>query len=178
MKQTRMKSFVEQSERHYVSVPRHHLWSRIYIILRVLVFHYMSRVCICMHFHVFARVWLCICVCLRVLRYSLSLFLSFSLLSSLLFSHSHSFTRVLSHFSLSLPSFRASFAAHVLPARLSLPLCLTFGHSACALLSRCNDTQFAYFYGLNSTRRQGNHARSNENHNCFSFDPAFRVGSQ
>lgn len=28
-----MKSFVEQSERHYVSVPRLHLWSRIYIIL-------------------------------------------------------------------------------------------------------------------------------------------------
>ena len=77
-----------------------------------------------MHFYVFARVWLCICACLRVLRYSLSLFLS--VLSSLLFSHSfHSHSFALFSFSvLSLPYFHTSFTAHtrahILSARLSL----------------------------------------------------------
>lgn len=75
MKQTRMKSFVEQSERHYVSVPRHHLWSRIYIILRVLVFHYMSRVCILYAFQCVCTcmaVYMCVSPCTTILSLSLS----------------------------------------------------------------------------------------------------------
>lgn len=59
-----MKSFVEQSERHYVSVPRHHLWSRIYIILRVPVCQYMSM---WMHLQVLVSanvcVYICVCPC-------------------------------------------------------------------------------------------------------------------
>lgn len=97
-----MKSFVEQSERHYVSVPRHHLWSRIYIILRVLVFHicrvYVS-VCISMCLHV------CGCICVSLCTTILSPFLTFSLSLShiffFIFSLSHPFTRVLSFLSLS-----------------------------------------------------------------------------
>lgn len=79
MKQTRMKSFVEQSERHYVSVPRHHLWSRIYIILRVIVSHICYvyvPVCSSMCSRVCGS---CMCACLRVLRYSCVFSLVFSL---------------------------------------------------------------------------------------------------
>lgn len=88
-----MKSFVEQSERHYVSVPRHHLWSRIYIILRVPV----CRICPCMWMYVLGcrcplRVCTCVwnvmqlqvvyanalCMYVSVLRYSCVSSLSFS----------------------------------------------------------------------------------------------------
>lgn len=122
--------------------------SYIYNIACSCVFHiccvYVS-VCISMCLHVYGCV---ICACLRVLRYSLSLFLSY-LLSYFLTL----FTRVLSlffHFhALFLPPFRTPFAActltHVLPARLSLPLCFTFWHSACALLSRYTDTSIRVF---------------------------------
>ena len=64
-----MKSFVEQSERHYVSVPRHHLWSRIYIILRVPVCQYMSM---WMHLWVFCvrkYVYVYIYVCMSLWVY-------------------------------------------------------------------------------------------------------------
>lgn len=86
-------------------------------------------VCISMCLHV------CGCVYVRVSVYYDTLSLSFSPLSSLLFSHFRPFTRIFSLFSLFLTfflsrPFRASFAActraHVFSARLSLPLCLTF----------------------------------------------------
>lgn len=108
MKQTRMKSFVEQSERHYVSVPRHHLWSRIYIILRVLVFHiccvYVS-VCISICLRVSGCVYVCVSVYYDTLSLSFSLSLIFSLIFSLsffrsdphsLFSFLHSYSPALS----------------------------------------------------------------------------------
>lgn len=128
MKQTRMKSFVEQSERHYVSVPRHHLWSRIYIILRVFVFHiYVVYVRVCMYyFHVFARVW-SLCMCLGVLRYSclLSCFLTralpLSLRSFTLLSHSlSSYSLVLSRFSRALCRIYARTSRSFPPAFLYL----------------------------------------------------------
>lgn len=126
MKQTRMKSFVEQSERHYVSVPRHHLWSRIYIILRVLVFFIYVA---CKYLYAFP----CVCTCMAVLYVRVSVYydtlsLSFSLIFSLIFSH-FSLVSFRSFFIFTL-FFSRPFAActltHVLPARLSLPLCLTF----------------------------------------------------
>lgn len=110
-----MKSFVEQSERHYVSVPRHHLWSRIYIILRVPVCRNMSMwmyvlgcpcpcVCnVCMHVMLLPSV--CKRVCMYCMYYdtlvsplSFSFFLSFApffftiFLSSLLLHIFHSVT--------------------------------------------------------------------------------------
>lgn len=103
-----MKSFVEQSERHYVSVPRHHLWSRIYIILRVSVSH-ICRV----------YVSVCISVCLRCVHVRVSVYYD-TLVSSLLFSHSRPLTRILSLFPFSHPitpalsrSFRA--LSHIYP---------------------------------------------------------------
>lgn len=131
MKQTRMKSFVEQSERHYVSVPRHHLWSRIYIILRVSVFH-ICRV----------YVSVCISVCLRCVHVRVSVYydtLVSSLSLSLVFSLSFPLTRI--PFTLSFLAspitpalFRVPFApCHIYartlsffpPAFLSLPVLLS-----------------------------------------------------
>lgn len=123
--------------------------SYIYNIACSCVFHiccvYVS-VCISKCLHVYGCV---ICACLRVLRYSLSL--SFSLIFSLIFSHFSlvSFRSFFHSRALFLPPFRTPFAActlaHVFSARLSLPLCLTFWHSACALLSRCTDTSIRVF---------------------------------
>lgn len=183
MKQTRMKSFVEQSERHYVSVPRHHLWSRIYIILRVLVFHicrvYVS-VCISMCLHVCVRLYMCVSPCTTIL----SPFLAFSLSLSHIFSyffHSRilslaSFRSFLSHPSFS-PALSRSFhcmytRAHVLSARFFSPS-LSDIPRALSSPPRCTDNlSIPYFYGTELDSEQGNYAGSNENHNCFSFDHA------
>lgn len=156
MKQTRMKSFVEQSERHYVSVPRHHLWSRIYIILRVFVSH-ICRV----------YVSVCISVCLRCVHVRVSVYYD-TLVSSLLFSHSRPLTRVLSLVPFSHPITPFTFLSHPathIPAHTSFPPAfLTFP----ALLSnipralsslRCS--RFAYFYGIELDFEEGNCAKSN-----------------
>lgn len=92
---------------------------------------YMSRVCICMYFRVFA---LCTCACLRVLRYSCVFSLSLSCFLTLISSHSHSFHTFLSRIPYHSRPFSRSFRAlsHIcahtffLSARLSLPPCLTF----------------------------------------------------
>lgn len=161
--------------------------SYIYNIACSCVFHiccvYVS-VCISMCLHVYGCV---ICACLRVLRYSLSL--SFSLIFSLIFSH------------FSLVSFR-SFHFHALfiftlffsrpiallsphvhshtffpPAFLSLSVLLSDIPRALSSLDVLI-LRFAYFYGTEFDSEQGNHARSNENRNRFSFDPASWVGSR
>lgn len=158
MKQTRMKSFVEQSERHYVSVPRHHLWSRIYIILRVFVSH-ICRV----------YVSVCISVCLRCVHVRVSVYYD-TLVSSLLFSHSRPLTRVsfarsflaLYH-SRPLRSFRA--LPHIYqrtrpfhpPFSPSLPYFLTF--RVRSPLFDVLDSRISM--GLNSTSRRENCAKSN-----------------
>lgn len=116
-----MKSFVEQSERHYVSVPRHHLWSRIYIILRVIVSHICHvyvPVCSSMCSRVCGS---CMCACLRVLQYSCVFSLVFSL--SFLFSRVLLLARSLS-FALSLlhthiHTHSLSLLLHILPLFLS-----------------------------------------------------------
>lgn len=108
-----MKSFVEQSERHYVSVPRHHLWSRIYIILRVIVSHICHvyvPVCSSMCSRVYGS---CMCACLRVLRYSCVFSLVFSL--SFLLSRVLLLARSLSLF---------LFYTHIYTHTLSLSLLL------------------------------------------------------
>lgn len=177
MKQTRMKSFVEQSERHYVSVPRHHLWSRIYIILRVLVFFIYVA---CMYLYAFPcvctcmAVYMCVSPCTTIL--SLSLFLSY-LLSYFLTL----FTRVLSLFFyiftlfFSRPFARLSPHVHshtfFPPAFLSLSVLLSDIPRALSSLD-VPILRFAYFYGIEFVSEQGNHARSNENRNRFPFDPA------
>lgn len=130
MKQTRMKSFVEQSERHYVSVPRHHLWSRIYIILRVLVSHicrvYVSvciSVCsiayVCdLHVYVRVSVYYDTHVSSLLFSYSRSLFLTHSL--SLAFFYSHLSLLILSLVHHTRPTTythaRTFLPCHVLPA--------------------------------------------------------------
>ena len=138
-----MKSFVEQSERHYVSVPRHHLWSRIYIILRVPVCQYMSmwmhlqvlvsaNVCTCIHMcmslQMYVWVFACIsecheyvslcttillCLLSRLLSFARSLFPSSLLLSLLPFSLS------LSHSILFLSTFLSVNLFHFLPLAIS-----------------------------------------------------------
>lgn len=132
-----MKSFVEQSERHYVSVPRHHLWSRIYIILRVSVFHIMCCVYVYVCTSVCSRVCgLFMCACLRVLRYSCvsSCFLTLVLTRvRLLSSFTHPFSPALSLMVLSHSV--AYTRPHVLSARLSLPPYLTLSNIPRALSS-------------------------------------------
>lgn len=146
-----MKSFVEQSERHYVSVPRHHLWSRIYIILRVLVYHICRVYVICMYFRVFA---LCTCACLRVTTILLCLLSCFlTLVLSLAFFRSY-LSRILSP-----PPFRA-LATHI-PAHTSFPPAfLTFPVSY-FLTFRVRSPLFDILdsrvsTGLNSTSGRGN----------------------
>lgn len=164
MKQTRMKSFVEQSERHYVSVPRHHLWSRIYIILRVLVFHicrvYVS-VCISMCLHVCVRLYMCVSPCTTILSPFLAF--SLSLISSLIFFTLASFrSRPFFPSSLtllSLPPFRAPFTACIrahmfFPPAFSLPLFLTFRVRSLLPLDVPIISVFHISTELNSTRNK------------------------
>lgn len=176
MKQTRMKSFVEQSERHYVSVPRHHLWSRIYIILRVLVFFIYVA---CTYLYAFPCVCTCMAVYMCVSPCTTILSLSLSLLSSLLFSHTfHScpfalffiFTLFFSHpFALLSPHVHSR--TFFPPAFLSLSVLLSDIPRALSSLD-VPILRFAYFYGTEFDSEQGNHARANENRNRFPFDPA------
>lgn len=117
---------------------------------------YMSRVCICMHFRVFA-----LCACLRVLRYSCV----FSLVFSLSSSHSRSFTRsfLAPYHSRPLRSFRA--LPHIYqrtrpfrpPFSPSLPYFLTF--RVRSPLFDVLDSRISM--GLNSTSRRENCAKSN-----------------
>lgn len=146
-----MKSFVEQSERHYVSVPRHHLWSRIYIILRVIVSHICHvyvPVCSSMCSRVCGS---CMCACLRVLRYSCVFSLVFSLsfllsrvlllarsLSLFLF-YTHIYTHTLSLSSLTYSSSLSLFSHYFILALssvfLSHPVTYTRPHVLSARLS-------------------------------------------
>lgn len=156
--------------------------SYIYNIACSCVFHiccvYVS-VCISMCLHVYGCV---ICACLRVLRYSLSLFLSY-LLSYFLTL----FTRVLSLFFFIFTLFFsrpfALLSPHVHshtffpPAFLSLSVLLSDIPRALSSLD-VPILWFAYFYGTEFDSEQGNHARSNENRNRFSLDPASWVGSR
>lgn len=173
-----MKSFVEQSERHYVSVPRHHLWSRIYIILRVFVSHiYVVYVRVCMYISMCLRV--CgSCVCVSV-YYD-------TLVSSLLFSHSHFSTLAFFHSFLSfivllLLPFHASLAPCSIYARtrsfpfaflsLSIFLLSDIPRALSSLsLSRCINIQFLYLHEIVLDSKEGNRAKSNENCDRFSFD--------
>lgn len=121
-------------------------------------------VCTCM------AVYVCVSPCTTILSLCLSLSLS---LASLLLSHSfHSRPFALFLFTLffSRP-FVARTHAHVLsfrpPFSPSLSYFLTF-----LLFRYYRYTRFAYFYGIELDSEQGNHARSNEIRNRFSFDPA------
>lgn len=90
---------------------RHHLWSRIYIILRVFVFQYMLRVmclyvvpcvCACVHVRVSCTtILLCLLSLSLFFSLSFSLSLSFSPPVSLFFTHTtytHSHTHTHTHF--------------------------------------------------------------------------------
>lgn len=178
-----MKSFVEQSERHYVSVPRHHLWSRIYIILRVFVFHiYVVYVRVCMYISMCLRV--CgPCVCVSVyydtlvfsLVFSLALFHSRFVLS--LFSLIHCpLTLVLSRFSRALCRIYARTSRSFPPAFLSLLpniprvlLPLSFSMYRYPISIWCE-------IALDS--EEENRAKSNEDCNFSSFDFASWVDDQ
>lgn len=128
-----MKSFVEQSERHYVSVPRHHLWSRIYIILRVLVFLIYVA---CMYLYAFpcvctcVAVYMCVSPCTTILSLSLSLPYLLSYFLTFVLSHASfrsflSFSRSFSpaHFALLSPHVHAHTFSP--PAFLSLSVLLS-----------------------------------------------------
>lgn len=130
---------------------------------------YMSRVCICMYFRVFA---LCTCACLRVLRYSCV----FSLVFSLSSSHSHSFALSFLapyHFRpfafLSRPATYISAHTFFPPAFLSFSILLSNIPRA---LSSLRYSRFAYFHGIELDFEEGNCAKSDGTRNCSSFDLA------